>query len=293
MEMIKCNGKEIRRVFLVGNGCFDNGSKPLERAFEFSEDKKSNYFLPDSTKLEPMHALSCLAAEERQWFIQLMHAFKGEWTLPKLPNGEDPYVAIAQHLAGASSFRIIMGKAYNDYCDIKWKRKCHDFLKKKGLYEDDSAIITTNWDNTLAGDDKIKNLVYLHGRCTKPNLMILPTETIAEFVMLNSIFSDNEKHISLLLEKGCSVESFVLIKERFDSSRSKFGELFECENLAGKWLRQANILYSCGLAFNIYDHELTNTIAISSQKKYGMKFALLVAVEIKRENAELSRLFFD
>ncbi len=68
------NNKDIakKQVFLIGNGCVENGSKPLERALKFSEDYNSNYFLPDVTKLGPMHALSCLAAEERQWFIQLI-----------------------------------------------------------------------------------------------------------------------------------------------------------------------------------------------------------------------------
>ncbi len=111
--------------------------------------------------------------------------------------------------------------------------------------------------------------------------MILPTETINELFFYSSCFSEIKEYIDNLFKKGCCSESFKLINERFDGSKNNFEELFIGQNLANEWLRQAESLYICGLAFNIYDHELTNTIALSTQRKNWKKICV-----VNRENKE-------
>ncbi len=132
MKNEKDNTKKVRRVFLIGNGCFSNGDKPIIRALKFSEDLNSNYFLPDATKIGHMHALSCLAAEERAWFVILAQAVKRKWNPPELINGEDSSILLIQHLSKAASFRKILGQSYNEDDEIKWKKTCHDFLVGEG-----------------------------------------------------------------------------------------------------------------------------------------------------------------
>lgn len=273
--MLKNNKKKIRRVFLIGDGCFWNGDKPLKRALKFVEDLNSNYFLPDATKLTPMHALSCLAAEERAWLIQLHQITKRSYVPPRLPNNEDPFSTLLQRLSVASSFRKIMEKSYNEDNTIAWKKICYDFLISKGLYEDDSAIITTNWDNTLSRDNNIKNVAYLHGRCIKPHLMILPTETITEFVLHNTLFTEVKETIKNLIKKDFPIEAFKLVEERFDWLKNQFDALFAVQKCANDWLKEADSLYICGLAFNIYDHELTNFISLSTLKKEWKKVCIV------------------
>ncbi len=280
------NNKDIakKRVFLIGNGCIENGSEPLEQALKFSEDYNSNYFLPDATKLGPMHALSCLAAEEREWFARIALVSKGKWIPPKMPDGEDLIIVLLHHLSKAMSFRKIMGKSYNDNYAIKWRKSCHDFLESEGLYSYDSAIITTNWDNTLNGDKQIKNLAYLHGRCTEPQLMIFPTETINELNYQCSVFSESIEPLVDSVKKDLKDEVLKLVYERFDGSKNNYDKLFAYHILAEEWLRQADYLYICGLAFNIYDHELMNTIAFASQNKKWEKISIIN--RIKKENPE-------
>ncbi len=278
------NEKKIRRVFLIGNGCFLNGNKPLERALNFSEDYSSNYFLPDATKVGSMHALSCLAAEERAWLQQIILTAKKKYHPPKIPNGEDPHIRLLHHLAKAMSFRLIMGKSYNDDYEIEWRKSCHDFLVDKGLYDDKSAIITTNWDNTLSRDTGINNLVYLHGRCTEPHLMIFPSETMAEFAYYCSEFQEFIYPIIDSVKKDLSDDVLELIDKRFDGSKNNYEKLFTFDNLANEWISQADYLYICGLAFNEYDNELMNTISLSAQNKKWKK--VCIVNRIKKEKPE-------
>ena len=67
---------KIKKLFIIGNGCIENGCDPLIRLLNDCEEHQTDSFSFDSRKLTPMHALSCLAAEERLFFNMLYSSYK-------------------------------------------------------------------------------------------------------------------------------------------------------------------------------------------------------------------------
>jgi len=262
---------KIKKLFIIGNGCVENGCDPLIGLLKDCEKHQTNSFLFDPTKLTPMHALSCLAAEERLFFNILYSSYKRvtdgntRYNSVKI-NGVPGSLKAMSIVAAAASFRMELAKRYQSGSSIKWRSSVHNVLNELGIYENGSAVVTTNWDNTLWKDSKLKNLCYLHGRCSNPMTMIFPTETIEEFTIQEILFSEIMDYLEKDSNTHNGIDDYSLLKKRFLIEGSKYEDLFSCENIMSHWLKSSEEIYFCGTALNIYDHELINTISREASK---------------------------
>ncbi len=284
--LIRRNENKIKKLFVIGNGCIENGTNPLETLITECENLNTNVFRINATKIDPMHALSCLAAEERMFLNILLaslltNSSNGHYYTPPTIDNKPGFLKALGAMGSCASFRLEMGRRYLEDKNIKVKDKAKEILANLGLFEADAAAVTLNWDNCLWNIPDIKNLTHLHGRCSDPMTMIFPTETINEYYLhsilvekiievLNSLSNEHKKqnHLDLFLDR-------YFIKDK------GYKNLFESENYLNRWLNEANEIYFCGIAFNTYDHELTNSFGMYSSSKTWKRIAILSRVNNK------------
>ena len=166
--------KEIKKVFVIDNGAIERRSKPLDAFLELLQPNNLTTF--DATKLEMETTFSCMVAQENQRLAILHATANGEFQ-PKALNGSSDIDCLLKHAAGSISARMRLGEEYEKCNELAFRKTVLESMEEEGLFDSDSFVVTTNWDQTLWNEEKLRNLAYLHGRCNDPLTMILPTQT--------------------------------------------------------------------------------------------------------------------
>jgi hypothetical protein len=198
-------------VILAGNGALQNGWEPYRSHLKDIQDK----LMPQIPGL-------------------------GEYIL----NTPDPTIYLArqayryrflEQVNSDSKDRENLEKIIHDIAKRYQKTplKLQDFPEKairridKNILND-FAVVTTNWDRTLFTDRKFgKNIIQLHGICSRPETLILPTDfTIDSHINKRVTGSDD------------------------------FSELYQMLNITHRWLKNAKTVITWGINFNPYDAEL-------------------------------------
>lgn len=122
-------------------------------------------------------------------------------------------------------------------------------LRNRELFDkfhlENTGIITINWDEVLWNDHEINNIIQLHGRCSVPESLVLPTELIID----DNIFRICEKY---LFKDKPHIEQL----SQYYRSKVVRDYLRDAHKVAIKWLEREKGLIIWGVAFNVYDAEL-------------------------------------
>ena len=133
--------------------------------------------------------------------------------------------------------------------------------------DSDTGIIVLNWDETFWNMINIfPNLLQMHGRCSYPDTIILPTEIASEKTNLQEIHRMVDDPVSLAALK-------------------------DVHSYAYKWLTEANEVLSWGINYNIYESEL-NVLIESASHPYNDKITKIININPNRKtDISISRLF--
>lgn len=246
-----------RKLFIVGNGVIENGDIPLKNALKTLREHHQHRF--NWELLGPIPSLSCISAIGRDLFDHLILVGKGKLLKP-LPEEH----LILKLFAYSIESRRVLGKSYSTSKDrLRIKDSCWKVLEELGICDDDSACITTNWDNSLWESSQIKCVAHLHGRCSAPDSMILPTETISERVLRGvQIQEVQEKLLSLFPEDEDLLNEIVRFYSIPDDSIHV--KMCAVETQFRERLSSVEEVVIIGVRFNDYDHELMSSISLSS-----------------------------
>ena len=106
-----------------------------------------------------------------------------------------------------------------------------DFILRK--IDDQTGVVVLNWDETIwKMKNDFPNVLHLHGRCSYPDTLILPTElTLEKYYLQNNtgLFVD-------------SPDSLIALRNVHSS--------------AYNWIKYADEIITWGINFNLYDSEL-------------------------------------
>jgi hypothetical protein len=259
----------VETLFIIGNGALSDGNKPLEKALK--QLKNENHFFFDSEMVGTTSSLSCLVANETSLFNSLQ--LKSMGALPPC-NLEDNIYKLA---AFSGSIRIAIGESYQEET-LFIRPEVARFLNELGIKNKTSVCVTTNWDNTLWQQTETKNVIYLHGRCSCPFSMILPTEMVVQKAAQGSLFG--EERVKKLLEPYANnvlKEEIELLTKYYHINE----EMFKAENLFTFALGKARRIIFVGIRFNDYDHELMN--CISNAKIRATEFSIISSSDEKEK----------
>lgn len=79
------------------------------------------------------------------------------------------------------SYDGIKASLAKNYSEAKLQLNATSYLDVENIDWRKTVFLTTNWDKTLFDDVRIKNLVHIHGLCSHPESLILPTEMALEY----------------------------------------------------------------------------------------------------------------
>ena len=97
-------------------------------------------------------------------------------------------------------------------------------------------------------DSGIDSIIQLHGRCSIPDSLVLPTELIID----TNIFKLKEEN---LLKNDAALRTDYLSRY-FRGTKNIRQSLKDVHGIAYDWLEKAKTLIILGIAFNVYDAEL-------------------------------------
>lgn len=232
-------------LIFIGNGIFEDGWDPLGKAI-----KDSNPFFNstnDWDNCDLAHILSLASYRFRSIRSYFLNAAIAEGkTEISDPKG------FSSFLGRFLEFRKTVAANYHSA-----ELKVHPYPKQieEILFNENTAIVTTNWDETL-WKQNLPNLIHLHGRSEYPDSLIFPTE-----------FSDDESLTNQLILNH-KMEYEWMWKTFYRGSNSS--NLFNAHATSSRWLSRTKNIYIWGLAFHEYDAELNHlfsTVPLSSLPK--------------------------
>lgn len=228
-------------LIFIGNGVFENGWVPLEETVKVSN---SFFNSTDQWEIEDLAHVLSLASYRfrsiRSYFLNTAIA-EGKTQI------NDPK-GFSSFLGRFLVFRRAVSESYHSS-----KLTIRPLPKElEGiLFDESSAIITTNWDETI-WKMKVPNLIHLHGRSEYPDSLIFPTE-----------FSDDDSLALQLVINGRNDFEW-LWKEFYRGPMAH--QLFNAHATASRWLSRTKNIYIWGLAFHEYDAELNHLFSTVPSK---------------------------
>lgn len=228
-----------KTVILAGNGLIKASDKPIEKAL------KSKIFDPPINVNGNPNKMTLLAIHSSNYRmmrnIYLSDMAKSGSSMEFDDFGE-------QDLISMINFRKELAHNFKEEkLTLKNDSVVDPFINKE-LNKERVGVITTNWDNVLWNDPRIKNIVHIHGRCDYYQSLILPTE-----------LSHDEDIFDLLSNQNViKQENLEKFRQYYRGGFRKI--LLECHDLARTWLMCADKLIIWGVAFNTYDAELNTLI---------------------------------
>jgi hypothetical protein len=243
---------EPNTVIIIGNGAVVDGWLPLlnlcktrgEFPIDYDEVQRS-YLFEDSSALS--HALANASFTYR--------AFRTEYYRSNILRGSAASAssAMTDYLNRFLKFRNAVATEYSK--DIKLREIPKEITR--ALKNQDTAVITTNWDLCLwnrPGD--FPRLVHLHGAAFNQDSLIFPTEfSPDEMGLIGSLSSDGEaSHRGFVSQDAYN---FVYGLARGWWHR----KLVEAHATSIRWLESATRVITWGLSCNVYDAELNSVVA--------------------------------
>jgi hypothetical protein len=142
------------------------------------------------------------------------------------------------------------------HCNIR------NFLESQDWQQ--TAAITTNWDETLWDQDSVPNLIQLHGRASFEKTLIMPTEFMNDEIIFDlSLHAFRVQHGQKAIEE-IGEEEFRRLVDNSTRGNKASNMLDDAHRASVRWLESAKEIAFCGVAMNIYDAELNSIIASSS-----------------------------
>ena len=255
-EQEGCNYKLFRHkegfspetVLLIGNGAIENGNIPLERIIYGLDTKSKSDRIEKATHIQEL-AILYLARLAFYYRSNAERLFLKAARIEKLD--DDNYREIDEigpYLHLIRNKRIELAKAYDEATKSNEISLRNREFFNKSYSNDSTGIVTINWDEVLWNDSSIDNIIQLHGRCSLPDSLVLPTELIID----TNIFKLKEGN---LLKNDVALRTDYLSRY-FRGTKIIRQSLEDVHGIAYDWLRKAKTLIIWGIAFNVYDAEL-------------------------------------
>jgi hypothetical protein len=245
-------------IILVGNGSICNGWDPFKQ-FILSEDAPLEWktrILSDNSGRAAEVYLSNLVFKYYSSFIALFIA----------DNEKNNQIISESKQLQSNHYSILekIGKSFSAYPLV-----CRDTISIiRSLISINVGIITLNWDECLWNEPNIfQNLIQLHGRCSIPKSIILPTELAIQkwYFNMTSTCSQEIKNISI--------------------------EQKMIHQYAYEWLISAKTIIIWGVAFNAYDTEISSILESAFYYKHT-KLEKIININPDRKTDNLiSQLF--
>ena len=128
------------------------------------EADAENYFSFDLANLAPKTTLSLISGQEDFLFNKLIFHLRDLY--PNLPSdgvSSGAGLLMRKLTANSYSFRFILANSYKKEKSLRIRENVWAFLEAQGIGESSSACISTNWDDVLWRNGRIKNIGHLHG----------------------------------------------------------------------------------------------------------------------------------
>jgi hypothetical protein len=245
-------------VFLIGNGAIKNGTSPLNMALKetpvLSDDTIN---VAEFNKLNFDHKLAVIS-----FFLRL---YRDESLNPcKTPRRS---IAARRLMKTYQNTRMNIAAKY---CLMKTSMSLHKLHRKCPLKLDvaTSAVITTNWDETLWNDGSIQNILQLHGRCSIWESMIFPTELTQDEAIVDATLTYSKMLAPGLPHKELRLSLLRQLIAKKYGRGPVITHLRNAHRVAIQWLEEAEQLVIWGLKGNVYDAELLSTVVSSHVQNY-------------------------
>lgn len=238
------SNQKIDKVVLIGNGAIRDGSLPLWEALNAINsgdpfEKEMRLRNPDPMTFLARFSFLYRAGRNEE----LLFYFK--YITEKID--ESDY----DNLEAFLQFRARLAKSYfNEEQNIDFSLTNEELLLEH-TSDANTGIITLNWDKCLWSweNEKLGNLIQLHGMCDYEDSLILPSELILDDDIFELIKNHENKKRKADLEREF---------EKYFRPRAR-NHLVEAHREARKWFDEAEELVVYGVAFNPYDAELIYT----------------------------------
>ncbi len=219
-ELIRFPSREIKNVFFVGNGAVENGAKPIiEWVKENNTDSSIN-----QSHFKFLNALGDDLWSKVGWDFALsfIPIFLKCFYEAKCKQATDAEEAFHQALKLRDS---LASHFQNENTKIRGPLPDH---LKHILNSEDTLVVCTNWDTAFFNARNIKNIIQIHGMCTVPESMVLPTESA----------------LDALIGRNTTIQIFM---------KNMHGEIINI-------LEKCECVYVWGLSMSTYDAELMNLL---------------------------------
>ena len=277
-ELIRSKeGLSTDTVLLIGNGAIENGSIPLENIVydPNTAGKRDGTGKLLHTKNVTIHYLARMAYLYRsnsEWLL-LEAARVEELTKDK----HDKLENIKGYLSQVKKLRNKLEKLYRIATTSRTISLRDRELFDEFYSRNNTGIITINWDEVLWNDSSIENIIQLHGRCSMPDSLVLPTEMIID----TNIFKLHEEG----LLKNYNARKTDWLSKFFKGSKEIRQSLENAHLTAYDWLNKARKLIIWGVAFNVYDAELVSLF----QAKQFNELKEVVIVNPESEHRDIAK----
>lgn len=203
--------------------------------------------------------------------LLILHLKGAHPTLPAEPYGLSGFQnCFGKLYAYAIHFRKILADNYLKLSSsLSYQQTVWQPLLQHGICNDTSVCVTPNWDNITWNCPEIKTVLHLHGHCSTPSSLILPTETIVERALKGVLLQESSEKLKELAKKENGMHLIDEIFKHYtcSSSESLVPKMFESENIFRDWLSNVNKIVIAGLRFNDYDHELIASLSDQTTKR--------------------------
>ncbi|MEK6795447.1 MAG: hypothetical protein AABZ39_11755 [Spirochaetota bacterium] len=234
-------------VIVIGNGAIRNGSMPLLRHFT----SKRMYYTP-------REAITALGE------CTFLYKVARNNLLGELIKNDDISRINEYKNTIAEFFKFIngMAKQYKElYNELEFNVEI-DSIKER-MRGRTTGVVSTNWDEcawemTLGDEYLFPNIIQIHGRCSDPASLILPTEltTDDEMKKVTDLIQDeklkNDAYESIMTRLAMHGCEECITRRTLKSGRY----LKEAHFAAIEWLESATDIVFWGIGFNAYDAEL-------------------------------------
>lgn len=265
-------------VVLVGSGANTLGWEPILRAVE--QHKESH---GDSGVLGGVDSMSDLSLT----LATCAYSYRSirDHLLLQFVNGTLNVCILKKYVPHLEWFYEFRKKIGDNYHNNSGGPTCSFLRLLNSVDLDKTAFVTTNWDLLLWKDERIRNMVQLHGRADYPDSLIFPSELSADENLISAL--------NLLIKQKIIYSSQVTSSSAFE----KFAEVF-CRNTLAHQLKKAHEVAihwtSCakkitciGIAFNTYDAELN---AVLSQDR---KLELVEVWDVNKSKIQRIKQIFN
>jgi hypothetical protein len=235
-------------VVMVGNGALVNGWMPLRHVLdEWIQKDKLTHSVIKKLRVQNSEAMHQLGGLSYKFKIARGAIYK-QWIDKKLT----PRQTFEAGLGGSiQEFLTIREKVSQEYTKASDDLVLNINDSIWNMIGARAVFITTNWDNALWLDDRVKRAIYLHGRCDFSESLVFPTELIIE-----DIAYDCDRLLSLMHD--CSHEFKDTMLKTFRCL--SVDALLNAHSTASRLINQARRVIIWGYSLGDFDADINAII---------------------------------